>query len=86
MGERPVWEIAERLAAGETIADFRDVRGTAYVLGQGAAGSTLEPSRYIATGNPCSAQLRAGRSRAKTAFSQCRERSNTRPTRATRDR
>jgi uncharacterized radical SAM protein YgiQ len=29
MGERPVWEIARRLAAGEPIATIRDVRGTA---------------------------------------------------------
>src|SRR5262249_58221529 len=28
MGERPVWEVARRLAAGERIEDIRDVRGT----------------------------------------------------------
>ena len=31
MGERPVWEVARRLRAGETIAQVRDVRGTAYI-------------------------------------------------------
>lgn len=29
MGERPIWEIARRLAAGEPMAALRDVRGTA---------------------------------------------------------
>lgn len=29
MGERPVWEIAQRLGAGERIEQLRDVRGTA---------------------------------------------------------
>src|SRR5262249_32340667 len=28
MGERPVWQVAERLRAGESIAQIRDVRGT----------------------------------------------------------
>ena len=31
MGERPAWEIARRLAAGEKIADLTDIRGTAHV-------------------------------------------------------
>ncbi len=31
MGERPVWELAERLARGEPIARIRDIRGTAFV-------------------------------------------------------
>ncbi|MBS2026838.1 MAG: YgiQ family radical SAM protein [Deltaproteobacteria bacterium] len=30
MGERPVWEIARRLAAGESIEQLRNVRGTGY--------------------------------------------------------
>ena len=30
MGERPIWEIARRLAAGETLAQLRDVRGTGF--------------------------------------------------------
>ena len=29
MGERPVWEVADRLNRGERITDIRDVRGTA---------------------------------------------------------
>ncbi len=35
MGERPVWEIARRLRAGERARDIRDVRGTAYALRKG---------------------------------------------------
>jgi uncharacterized radical SAM protein YgiQ len=31
MGERPAWEIARRLAAGEPVAALTDVRGTAHV-------------------------------------------------------
>ena len=31
MGERPIWEIARRLAAGETVKQLRDVRGTGYI-------------------------------------------------------
>ncbi|HEY2146558.1 MAG TPA: YgiQ family radical SAM protein, partial [Pirellulales bacterium] len=33
MGERPIIEIAHRLAAGETARDLRDLRGVAYRLG-----------------------------------------------------
>jgi uncharacterized radical SAM protein YgiQ len=32
MGERPVWEVADRLRKGEPIASIRDVRGTGYIL------------------------------------------------------
>src|SRR5687768_18021723 len=31
MGERPAWEIAKRLDAGEKVSDLTDVRGTAHV-------------------------------------------------------
>jgi uncharacterized radical SAM protein YgiQ len=31
MGERPIWEIARRLDAGEDVRSIRDVRGTAWV-------------------------------------------------------
>ncbi len=31
MGERPAWEIAKRLAAGEKASDLTDIRGTAHV-------------------------------------------------------
>ena len=33
MGEQPIVEIANRLAAGETVKDLRDMRGVAYALG-----------------------------------------------------
>ena len=32
MGERPVWEIARRLAAGEHVSSLRDIRGTCYAV------------------------------------------------------
>ncbi|WP_257453934.1 YgiQ family radical SAM protein [Archangium lipolyticum] len=32
MGERPVWEIADRMRRGEKVEDIRDVRGTAYII------------------------------------------------------
>jgi uncharacterized radical SAM protein YgiQ len=40
MGEKTIVEIAQRLAAGETVRDFRTLRGVAYVLG---AGETPAP-------------------------------------------
>lgn len=33
MGERPIWEVADRLRRGERFEDLRDVRGTAYIIG-----------------------------------------------------
>ncbi len=36
MGERPVWDIARRLRAGEPVSALRDIRGTAYVLRKGS--------------------------------------------------
>lgn len=32
MGERPVWEVADRMRRGERIEQIRDVRGTAYLI------------------------------------------------------
>src|SRR4051812_25065750 len=32
MGERPVWDVARRLKAGEKISELRDIRGTAFVI------------------------------------------------------
>ncbi|MBL9039577.1 MAG: YgiQ family radical SAM protein [Archangium sp.] len=32
MGERPVWEVADRLRRGEAFSSIRDVRGTAYLI------------------------------------------------------
>jgi uncharacterized radical SAM protein YgiQ len=52
MGERPVWEIARRLAAGEDIRALRDVRGTAYPLKNRATWQPIasDPSRYVTDG------------------------------------
>jgi uncharacterized radical SAM protein YgiQ len=52
MGERPVWEIARRLAAGEPVSELRDVRGTAYALKNREAWEPLaaDPSRYVTDG------------------------------------
>ena len=49
MGERPVWDIARRLAAGEPIGALRDIRGTAHVRNKGEWEDT-EPSRYVGDG------------------------------------
>ena len=35
MGERPVWEVADRLRKGEPIRAIRDVRGTAFAMRKG---------------------------------------------------
>lgn len=51
MGERPVWEVADRLAAGARIDEVRGIRGTAYVLNKGAH-EHLEASRQIRDGKP----------------------------------
>ncbi len=48
MGERPALEVADRLAAGSTLAELRDVRGTAFVMNQG--WNDLDRSRYVADG------------------------------------
>ena len=45
MGERPVWEVAERLKKGEGIRQIRDVRGTAVPLRKGE-WEDLPRSRY----------------------------------------
>lgn len=49
MGERPVWEVADRLAKGEPISALRDVRGTAHVRRKGE-WEALERSRYVHDG------------------------------------
>lgn len=51
MGERPVWEVARRLQAGERIEQLRDVRGTAVMLGKGQ-WEQLPESRYVRDGLP----------------------------------
>ncbi len=49
MGERPVWEVARRLAEGASVAELRGVRGTAHVLRKGE-WEELEASRYVRDG------------------------------------
>ena len=49
MGERPVWEISRRLAAGEPVAALRDVRGTALPLRKGQ-WEELPRSRFTTDG------------------------------------
>ncbi|MBI4956766.1 MAG: YgiQ family radical SAM protein [Myxococcales bacterium] len=49
MGERPIWEIARRLASGEPVATLRDVRGTAVPLRKGA-WEALPRSRFTTDG------------------------------------
>ncbi len=51
MGERPVWELAERLRRGDSIQDVRDLRGTAFVLRKGA-WEHIEGSRYVGDQKP----------------------------------
>lgn len=51
MGERPIWEIADRLRDGATIDEVRGVRGTGYVLRKGSWESTPE-SKYVRDGLP----------------------------------
>src|SRR5690606_3681535 len=53
MGERPIWEIARRLQAGESIADLRDVRGTAYMVDdQTARAVEADPARRASDRKP----------------------------------
>ena len=49
MGERPVWEVADRLRRGEPVRAIRDVRGTAFVMRKGEWEATPE-SVYVADG------------------------------------
>jgi len=52
MGERPAWEIARRLAAGEPVSALADVRGTAHVKKNRKAWEPLlaDQSRYTTDG------------------------------------
>jgi len=52
MGERPAWEIAQRLDAGEPISSIHDVRGTAVVKKNKKAWEPLltDQSRYATDG------------------------------------
>lgn len=53
MGERPVWEIARRLDAGEPVNALTDIRGTAYTVNRDrAAELAADPSRFTTDGKP----------------------------------
>jgi len=54
MGERPAWEIARRLDAGERIERLTDVRGTAHVLENRGAWTDVaaDPSRFVRDRKP----------------------------------
>jgi uncharacterized radical SAM protein YgiQ len=45
MGERPLVEIVQRLAAGQSVRDMRDIRGVAYRLGASETGRGGEGER-----------------------------------------
>src|SRR6202044_1322175 len=49
MGERAAWEIARRLAAGETVEQLTDVRGTAHVRKNRAQWQDVaaDPSQHV---------------------------------------
>ena len=49
MGEKAVWEVADRLRKGEPVRSIRDVRGTAYPLRKGE-WEAIERSRYVGDG------------------------------------
>jgi uncharacterized radical SAM protein YgiQ len=49
MGERPVWEVADRLSRGERIAELRDVRGTAFPINDAEMRRhEADPARMVA--------------------------------------
>jgi len=52
MGERPAWEIARRLADGETVRTMRDIRGTAFAMHHRGEWEPLleDRSRYVPDG------------------------------------
>ncbi|MFO0724316.1 MAG: YgiQ family radical SAM protein [Myxococcota bacterium] len=51
MGERPVWEIARRLQAGERVQELTNIRGTAYMVGRDKrAELEASPSRFTTDG------------------------------------
>ena len=54
MGERAAWEIARRLAAGESVRDLKDVRGTAHVIDDPEEWGRIaaSPSRFVNDGLP----------------------------------
>ena len=53
MGERPILEVARRLAEGETVDQLRDIRGTAYTLSEADTRAALaDTSEKIRDGKP----------------------------------
>src|SRR5690242_12569143 len=49
MGERPIWEVADRLRRGERIEQIRDVRGTAFPISDAEMrGHEADPARMVA--------------------------------------
>jgi uncharacterized radical SAM protein YgiQ len=53
MGERPVWEVARRLDAGEPMAELHDIRGTAYIADRDETHLLLgAESEYVGDGRP----------------------------------
>ncbi len=73
MGERPVWEVAERLKRGDRIDQIRDVRGTGFVLKKGEWEDLL-PSRYVTDGKvvrlPSYEDVNADSEASRTLFSE----------------
>jgi uncharacterized radical SAM protein YgiQ len=51
MGERPVWELAERMRKGEPFASIKDLRGTGHVLRKGQ-WEALPKSRFVRDQHP----------------------------------
>ncbi|MDQ3030830.1 MAG: YgiQ family radical SAM protein [Myxococcota bacterium] len=73
MGERPVWEVADRLRDGARIDEIRDVRGTAYVRGKGQ-WEELPKSRYVVDGKtlflPSYEEVAGADAESKRAFAE----------------
>jgi uncharacterized radical SAM protein YgiQ len=69
MGERPVWEVADRLRKGEPIQKIRDVRGTAYALHKGQ-WEHIEPSRHVPDGKTVILPSYEDVARDKVAFAE----------------
>jgi uncharacterized radical SAM protein YgiQ len=73
MGERPVWELAERLKRGERIERVRDLRGTGFALRKGE-WEGLPKSRFVVDKQPVWLpsydELSADTPEARKAFSE----------------
>ncbi len=69
MGERPVWEVADRLNKGETIDRIHDVRGTAFVMKKGS-WEAIEPTRYVGDGKTVVLPSYEDVAKDKTAFAE----------------